>query len=239
MWMLSKQAIDSGAYLEHFRSIPGLWSTEQIEQSLADTLGSQPDAEAGVWVFAYGSLMWNPMVTFDRRVVAKLHDWHRSFCLKMVIGRGSADLPGRMLALEAGGHTSGVALRLPVETMREDLKVLWIREMVLGSYRPTWARVTLGDEARSHAIVFVANEMSVQYQADSSVATIAPLIASATGAIGSNAEYVFRLRDALSHCNLVDDYVEALAAEIQRYKTKEPCVKSDAPDTSSSDWQRS
>ncbi|AOJ94912.1 calcium transporter ChaC [Burkholderia multivorans] len=237
--MLSKQAIDSGAYIEHFRSMPGLWSTEQIEQSLVDTLSSRPDDELGVWVFAYGSLMWNPMVTFDRRVVATLHDWHRSFCLEMVIGRGSADLPGRMLALEAGGQTNGVALRLSGETMHEDLKVLWIREMVLGSYRPTWARVTLDDGAQSHAIVFVANEMSVQYQADSCVAKIAPLIATATGAIGSNAEYVFRLRDALSHCELADEYVEALANEIERYLAGEPCGQADAPDTPSSDWQRS
>lgn len=211
--------------------MPGFWSAEQIEQSLADTLGSQPDDEPGVWVFAYGSLMWNPKVSFDRRAVATLHDWHRSFCLQMVIGRGSAESPGRMLALEAGGCTHGVALRLPVETMRGDLKVLWIREMVLGSYRPTWARVTRDDGAQSHAIAFVANEMSAQYRADSRVATIAPLIATATGAIGSNAEYVFRLREALSYCDLSDDYVEALAAEIRRYHAKEPCGNPDAPGT--------
>lgn len=237
--MLTKQTIDSGAYIENFRSMPGLWSTEQIEQSLADTLSSQPDNEPGVWVFAYGSLMWNPMVTFDRRVVATLHDWHRSFCLEMVIGRGSADLPGRMLALEAGGQTNGVALRLSGKTMREDLKGLWIREMVLGSYRPTWARVTLDGGVQSHAIVFIANEMSVQYRTDSSVATIAPLIAAASGAIGSNAEYVVRLREALSHCNLADDYVEALAAELLRYRAKEPCVHPDAPGTSGSIGQHS
>lgn len=237
--MLTKQAIDSGAYVENFRAMPGFWSPEQIERSLEDTLGSKPDGEPGVWIFAYGSLMWNPMMSFDKRTVATLHDWHRSFCLQMVIGRGSAESPGRMLALEAGGHTNGVALRLPEETLREDLKVLWIREMVLGSYRPTWARVTLDGGAQSHAIAFVVNETSVQYQTDSGVATITPLIASASGAIGSNAEYVFRLKDALSRCALADDYVEALAAELLRFRIQEPCGHPDALGTPSSIGQRS
>ncbi|WP_310041505.1 gamma-glutamylcyclotransferase [Paraburkholderia caribensis] len=59
---------------------------------------------------------------------ATLHDWQRSFCLRMVVGRGSPDKPGRMLALEAGGHTDGVALKLSEDTVNEELLLVWIRE---------------------------------------------------------------------------------------------------------------
>lgn len=214
--MLTRQAIHSGEYLDHFESLPNLWTADRIETSLKETLKSRPKGTGGVWIFAYGSLMWNPMVNFERRQVATLHGWHRSFCLHMEIGRASPDMPGRMLALESGGHTHGVALKLCPATMAEELRLIWIREMVLGSYTPTWAPVTLDDGTEVHAIAFVADTSREQYAADSRVATVAPLVASASGKFGSNAEYLFKLRDALKECNVRDAYVEALAGEVLR-----------------------
>lgn len=95
--MLTRQAIDSGEYLDHFESLPNLWTTDRIERSLAETMKLKPAGTGSVWIFAYGSLMWNPMVHFDRRQIATLHGWHRSFCLRMDIGRASPETSGRML----------------------------------------------------------------------------------------------------------------------------------------------
>lgn len=214
--MLTRQAINSGEYLDHFESLPNLWTTERIERSLADTMKSKPAATDDVWIFAYGSLMWNPMVHFDRRQVATLHGWHRSFCLRMDIGRASPGMPGRMLALESGGHTEGVALKLSPSTIEEELGLIWIREMVLGSYRPTWAPVTLDDATETHAIAFVADMSREQYAIDSCVATVAPLVAKAACKFGSNAEYLFKLKAALDECSLHDAYIDALADQVQR-----------------------
>ncbi len=33
-----------------------------------------------VWVFAYGSLMWNPEIAFAEARPGFLHGYHRSFC---------------------------------------------------------------------------------------------------------------------------------------------------------------
>lgn len=214
--MLTRQAICSGAYLDSFESLPALWTMEQIERSLVHTMTLRPTDASHVWIFAYGSLMWNPMLEFKCRRVATLHDWHRSFCLHMVAGRATPDRPGRMLALEAGGHTHGVALRLCPRTQDEDLRVVWIREMILGSYRPTWAPVTLDDGTETHAIAFMADPSREQFTHDSAIATVAPLIAVAAGKLGTNAEYVFRLRAALQACRLQDPYIEALASAIRR-----------------------
>ncbi len=85
--MLTRQAIDSGEYLDHFESLPNLWPIDRIERSLAETMKSRPAGTDDVWIFAYGSLIWNPMLHIDRRQVARLHGWHRSFCLRMDIGR--------------------------------------------------------------------------------------------------------------------------------------------------------
>ncbi|GJL81118.1 MAG: hypothetical protein DHS20C01_07520 [marine bacterium B5-7] len=55
-----------------------------------------------LWLFAYGSLIWNP--DFDHSVVeiAVANGWHRSFCLKLTRWRGTRELPALMLALDKG-----------------------------------------------------------------------------------------------------------------------------------------
>ncbi|VVD27574.1 Glutathione-specific gamma-glutamylcyclotransferase [Paraburkholderia dioscoreae] len=223
MAMLTREAISSGAYFEHFEALPNLWTLERIHSSLTETLQARPTDADDTWIFAYGSLMWNPMVEFEKRQTATLHGWHRSFCLRMVAGRGSPDGPGRMLALRPGGHTNGVALKLPDAMLDQELRLIWIREMVLGSYRPTWASITLGDGTETHALAFVADECREQFEADSSVATVAPLIGTATGKFGSNTEYLLKLREALFECGLEDSYIEELASEIERLSRRARC----------------
>lgn len=215
MAMLTRHAIDSGAWLKHFESVPNLLSLDQIEASLAATMHSRPPDSDEVWVFAYGSLIWNPMVEFERRQIATLKNWHRSFCLRMTAGRGTADYPGRMLALEPGGATLGMAMKLRADGLRDELRRIWIREMVLGSYRPIWGATILDDGTERSSIAFVADTARDQFQSDSSVATVAPLIGSAFGAFGSNAEYLFLLRAALAQYGLHDPYVEAIADRLE------------------------
>ncbi|CAD6533349.1 Glutathione-specific gamma-glutamylcyclotransferase [Paraburkholderia hiiakae] len=220
--MLNRDAIRSGAFLESFNFLPPglLWTQARIDQSLAETLAKRP-AEADVWVFAYGSLMWNPLSRFDARVSATLHGWHRSFCIRLVAGRATPQRPGRMLALEPGGHTEGVALRLAAATLDEELRILWTREMLTGAYTPAWTTLTLATGETRHALAFVANECPQQYEADSTPATIARQIAQAQGPLGTNAEYVFRLRQALADCALTDTYIEEVAQALARFETKD------------------
>ncbi|CAB3785527.1 gamma-glutamylcyclotransferase [Paraburkholderia fynbosensis] len=215
--MLNRNAIRSGAYLESFDSLPSemLWTQARIDASLAQTLRQRPNAD-DVWVFAYGSLMWNPISDFDSRRIATLHGWHRSFCIRMIAGRGTPEQPGRMLSLEAGGSTQGLALRLPGATLEEELRILWIREMVTGAYRPTWAALTLDDGTQLSAIAFVAEPDGSQYESDARVSAIAPSMAVATGLFGTNAEYVFKLQSALAECSLNDPYIDELASELTR-----------------------
>jgi cation transport protein ChaC len=231
--MLNRDAICSGAYLGSFDSLPKelLWTQAQIDASLAETMRFRPDG-GDVWVFAYGSLMWNPISKFDTRRIATLHGWHRSFCMRVIAGRGSPDQPGRMLALEPGGSTQGVALRLCPSTLEDELRILWTREMVTGAYRPTWAPITLDDGTETLAIAFVADREQSQYEADSGASVIAPSMAVATGSFGTNAEYVFKLQRALADCNMSDPYIDELASELTRpgetASPREPALELDA-----------
>jgi cation transport protein ChaC len=215
--VLNRTAISSGAYLESFDSLPKdiLWTQAQIDQSLAETMSRRP-GRADLWVFAYGSLMWNPISEYDSRAIATLDDWHRSFCIRLIAGRSSPEKPGRMLSLEPGGRTEGVALRMPAATLNEELRILWIREMVTGAYTPTWAPIRFRTGGEAMALVFVADSQQAQFEPDSRPAAIAPLMAAASGSFGTNAEYVFKLQGALADCQMRDSYIDEVAAELQQ-----------------------
>ena len=209
--MLTRDSISSGRYLESFDSLPAdlIWSEERIEQSMLQTLASEPP-DSDIWIFAYGSLIWNPLLQFAERQRAMLLGWHRSFCIHITAGRARPETPGRMLAVEPGGVAQGVAFRLAPDSADQELRLMWIREMITGSYVPTWAPVTLADGRTVRAIVFTANTESSQYRADSSIYTVAPMVSAATGQHGSNADYVLRLQQSLHDFGMRDSYVSSL-----------------------------
>ena len=54
-------------------------SPEEREASFKTAMERyQPGEEA--WVFAYGSLMWNPAIEFVEAQPCKVEGWRRSFC---------------------------------------------------------------------------------------------------------------------------------------------------------------
>ena len=60
-----------------------------------------------IWVFGYGSLIWNPLIDFEERRYGQLFGFHKRFCLWTRIGRGSPEAPGLVLALDNGGSVKG------------------------------------------------------------------------------------------------------------------------------------
>lgn len=213
MTLLTRDALGAADFLDSLGLPPERrWSREAIADSLADTLRQRPPGP--VWVFAYGSLLWNPLLEIEASAVALLPGWHRSFCLRLEAGRACQDRPGRMLALEPGGSTQGMALRLPEDRLGHELALLWTREMVTGAYHPRWLAARAADGQPLPVLAFVADPGGQGYEADASVATVAPCIAAACGPIGSNIDYVHRLAAALRQAGLRDAYVEQLAAAL-------------------------
>ena len=43
--------------------------------------------EEGVWVFGYGSLMWNPDFKVAEKISGEISDYHRRLCLKSIVYR--------------------------------------------------------------------------------------------------------------------------------------------------------
>jgi cation transport protein ChaC len=131
-------------------------SDEEHSAGVAAMLASRPDS-GDVWVFAYGSLLWNPMIHFTEKRVATVHGFHRRFCLWTHLGRGSASAPGLILGLDYGGACRGLVYRIAKAEARQELELLWKREMVTGSYAPRWVRIVTHEGGRGWAVAFVIN----------------------------------------------------------------------------------
>ncbi len=77
-----------------------------------------------IWVFAYGSLMWNPGFAYAEARPARLMGYHRAFCIYSVHYRGTQKRPGLVLGLDRGGTCDGIAYRLAPEIAAETLAYL-------------------------------------------------------------------------------------------------------------------
>ena len=199
-------------------SAPGLrlLTDEERAASLAATLAARPDHGHGVWLFAYGSLIWNPALHFDAQRLARIHGWHRSFCLLTRAGRGTPDNPGLVLGLDRGGACAGAAFRVPEALVQEELALLWRREMLSGSYRPRWVRVRGADGVPfGHAIGFTIHRGSENYAGRLAQAEVVRRLATARGALGSAADYLFRTCDGLRSLGIRDAGIEALAQQVR------------------------
>ncbi len=185
---------------------------EQLKASLTRTLDAKPKG-AGWWVFAYGSLLWNPLFPFADSRRACVHGLHRRFCLWSLASRGKPSAPGLVLGLDRGGSCRGVVYRLPATRAIGELELLWRREMVTGAYAPRWLHVDC--EGRSLvALSFVVKRQHAQYAGHLTIEAQADVVAHACGAFGSSADYLERTRVSLATHGVVDLYLERLAARI-------------------------
>lgn len=216
--MLTRHNLLNGSlrdYMEKSYPTNLIWSEEEIAGSLDKMLANKPD-DGPIWVFGHGSLIWGPRLAIEEIKKATLKGWYRSFCIRLTIGSASPKNPGRMLSLEEGeGEVGGMAFRLDDKGVRDELLGLWTREMILGSYEPQWLPITLSTGVRVFAIVFVTNQKSPCYEHDSSVKTVAQIIAGAQGVLGDNADYVFKLEETLCSFNINDPYVIKLADNLR------------------------
>jgi glutathione-specific gamma-glutamylcyclotransferase len=194
-----------------------LLSEAQLLRSLQATLDERPDAGNGVWIFAYGSLIWScPLIVSTQRV-AEIRGWHRSLCLSNVIGRGSPETPGLTMALEAGGQCTGIAMHVPEDTFASELAILWRREMILDSYRPQWVEVCDAEGmVFGSAITFAVNYKSEEYLEGISYAEVVHRMATGSGLLGSSADYLFQTLSGLNAEGIEDPDLDELVKAVKR-----------------------
>ena len=162
-----------------------------------------------IWLYGYGSLIWNPMVETCETRKVKVYGFHRKFCLKTDIGRGSKQNPGLMLALQNGGSSRGIALKVRGCDAATELDLLWRREMITGAYVPT--KVTGHTEkGKIDMIAFVINKNHFSYENSLTEKETAKMIAIAKGFVGTSKEYLDNTIKSLKTLGMEDRYLNRL-----------------------------
>lgn len=186
-------------------------SDAEITESRRRTLAAGPGGD--VWVFGYGSLIWNPAIHYAERRLGRIHGWHRRFCLWTVLGRGNPDMPGLMLGLERGGACCGVVYRVAADLVDDELDIVWRREMIGGAYRPHWVQVHTGPGVVP-AVTFVINHGHERYADHLDDETVIRHLAAATGPLGSNADYLFNTVRHLAELGIPDRALHRLCRRV-------------------------
>ena len=180
-----------------------------------------PEQPTGaMWVFGYGSLVWNPEFPVAERIVARLRGYARSFCMSSIHHRGTVTVPGLVLALDErpGEICTGVALR--VETGHEEttLQMLRERELVSSAYVERNLPLELDDGRHVTAVSYVIDQDHAQYLRDLSLERQAQIIATAVGGRGPNDEYLFNTTSHLAQLGIADPDLEWLAKRVRDLK---------------------
>lgn len=188
-----------------------LLTEDELAASLAHTLLDW-DGKQDLWLFGYGSLIWNPGLPTIDAVCGKVHGYHRGLYLWSRVNRGTPEQPGLVLALDRGGSCTGIAFRLAGPTALPHLETLWKREMTMGSYRPAWLPCSLSNGKRVTALAFVMRRDVPTYTGKLPDHVVKEVFDRAKGRYGTTLDYVSSTVDALRASGIPDRALEALLA---------------------------
>jgi cation transport protein ChaC len=169
------------------------------------------DAGQPVWIFAYGSLLWDPELGDAAAEPALLHGYHRSFCLYSYDYRGTAANPGLTLGLDRGGSCRGAALRLPTEVLDR----IWHREMsgrLVYAARLLRVQTTTGTR---QTLAFTALRSCPDYAGRLSLHEAARAILGAAGRRGTCRDYFENTLRHLEQLGFADRPLRRLAERVQ------------------------
>ncbi len=170
-------------------------------------------AEQDVWVFGYGSLIWNPAFHYTEHRLARIYGYHRHYCLWTHKGRGSPERPGLVLGLDRGGSCRGVVFRIAAEAVEEETSIIWKREMVASSYKPSWVSART-DAGAVRAMAFVMDHSHGRYAGRLPHDHVVDTLAQAVGELGSSAEYLFSTADHLAQLGIEDKQLTRLRLDV-------------------------
>lgn len=181
-------------------------------QRTAEAILSNLDPEGMLWVFAAGSLIWNPRFEVAERRVAHVAGWRRSFCIGDRRFRGSPSAPGLMMSLDRGGFCTGMVLRMAPEDLATSLVGLLQTEPPLP---PEWVEAETA-QGRVRAIVFSVDPAWPLYVPEPQEDRLADILASAVGHAGTMAEYLLNTISELDRAGVRDPHLwrlQSLVAE--------------------------
>ncbi len=176
-----------------------------------------------LWVFGYGSLIWDPGFPVADRRIARAAGWHRSFCMRSIHHRGTVDDPGLVLALDraAGAACDGLAFAVAQGAEAATLAALRERELISSAYLETTLPLETVDGPLT-ALAYVIDPDHAQYCGGLALEDQARIIARATGGRGRNSDYLWSTAAHLADLGIADPDLEWLAARVRQLTAEGP-----------------
>jgi cation transport protein ChaC len=148
-----------------------------------------------LWVFGYGSLMWNPGFAFLESRRGRLYGYHRSLCVSSPSFRGTADDPGLVVGLDRGGSCVGLVYRVAASDREQVITYLDDRESVGSIYQPMHGTVAT-ESGRIEARSYIAYREGDHYRGGLTVERQIETVLRCSGTSGTNVDY---LRNTVAH----------------------------------------
>lgn len=171
-----------------------------------------------LWVFGYGSLMWQPGFAFEAQAPGLLIGSHRALCVYSIHHRGTPERPGLVLGLAPGGSCRGVAFRVAPGAEDDTIGYLRQREQVSEVYVEARRRVRLADGSGRivRALTYLADHTHAQFAGDLALDAQARIVRAGRGPSGANIDYVLNTVEHLEDTGVHDAKLAALAAALRK-----------------------
>ena len=168
-----------------------------------------------IWIFGYGSLVWQPGFKFENHEIGILENYKRSFCIWSVHYRGTPEKRGLVLALDKvkGSKCDGLLFKVKAKNSDSVLSYLRKRELISDAYLEDIVNVKLNSGSIVKAYTYVVNRDHEQYAGLLSKEEQASIINSAKGSKGLNTEYLYNVTRCLRDLDIKDLELEKLTAK--------------------------
>ena len=167
-----------------------------------------------LWVFGYGSLMWNPGFEPLETVRARVDGVHRAPCVLSHVHRGTPQRPGVVLGLDRGGSCEGLALRVGEAARVAVLNYLREREQVTMVYVERTLPAHLADGRIVEAVTYMVDRTHEQYAHQLPLSELLERIEAGVGLSGANPDYFRETARRMAELGIRDELVERIAERL-------------------------
>jgi len=172
-----------------------------------------------LWIFGYGSLIWNPGFEHSKALIGQIKGYSRKFYQGSDVHRGRPDRMGRVVTLIEDGEGSTWGQAFLPKDHQIALSYLGQRESSIGGYETALTYFYPRDpkEKPFLILVYIAMPSNALFLGADPIPKIAHDIAHSEGECGHNVEYLSKLiafmRVELPH--IVDDHLFSIEKEVR------------------------
>lgn len=157
-----------------------------------------------MYVFGYGSLMWNPNFNYLEKRDFVLENYKRDFCLKTNYHRGCIKQFGIVLGLKYSKNDfcKGILYKIDPLEIKSVLNYLDTRELCEDSYLKSFIK-----QEELTILTYIANKNSQMYVNDMTDEDKAKVIKVARGRSGNNIDYYLNTIKSMRNMNIKYDLI--------------------------------